>query len=189
MGVGRDWIKGHSIVIGLGVLGAFFGGLVGLRGDQGQVSSPSDPGVPSSSPASSVPVHVSGWVLNPGVVWVSEGSLTADAIAAAGGALPGADLDSLNLAQPVYEGDQVLVRAGQSDASGGDQTTGDGLVDINTADSAELQTLPGVGPVLAGNIIAYRESAGRFETLEDLLDVPGIGETRLASIRDLIKPP
>lgn len=136
-----------------------------------------------------MPVHVSGWVVNPGVVWVMEGSLTADAIAAAGGALVGADLDSLNLAQPVYEGDQVLVRAKQPGAADGDQSLGDGLVDINRADSAELQTLPGVGPVLAGNIIAYRDSVGRFETLEDLLEVPGIGETRLASIRDLISPP
>lgn len=186
--VGRDWIKGQSIVIGLGVIGAFLGGFIGLREDPGQVSDSPDPGVASSSVGSSVPVHVSGWVVNPGVVWVSEGSLTADAIAAAGGALVGADLDSLNLAQPVYEGDQVLVQAGQPGASGGDQS-GDGLVDINNADSAELQTLPGVGPVLAGNIIAYRESVGRFETLEDLLDVPGIGETRLASIRDLISPP
>lgn len=118
-----------------------------------------------------------------------EGSLTADAIAAAGGALVGADLDSLNLAQPVYEGDQVLVRAKQPGVGGGDQSLGDGLVDINRADAAELQTLPGVGPVLAGNIIAYRDSVGRFETLEDLLEVPGIGETRLASIRDLISPP
>lgn len=120
---------------------------------------------------------------------MNEGALTADAITAAGGALAEADLDSINLARPVYEGDQVVVESMQGGEGEGVGAGGDGLIDINRADSAELQTLPGVGPVLAGNIIAYRDSVGRFETLEDLLEVPGIGETRLASIRDLIRPP
>jgi competence protein ComEA len=135
-----------------------------------------------------VPVHVSGWVVSPGVVWVQAGSLVSEAIAAAGGALAGADLDAINLAQEVYEGDQLVVARAGSDA-GGAETSVDGLIDINRADATELQALPGVGPVLAANIISQRDAVGRFESVEDLLDVPGIGETRLASIRDLIRPP
>jgi competence protein ComEA len=135
-----------------------------------------------------VPVHVSGWVVSPGVVWVPAGSLVSEAISAAGGALAGADLDAINLAQEVYEGDQLVVTRAGNDA-GGAQTAGDGLIDINRADATELQALPGVGPVLAANIISHRDDVGRFDSVEDLLDVPGIGETRLASIRDLIRPP
>jgi competence protein ComEA len=63
------------------------------------------------------------------------------------------------------------------------------LVDLNTADATELQKLPGVGPVLADRILAHRESIGRFESVEDLLDVAGIGEAKLAAIRDLIREP
>lgn len=136
-----------------------------------------------------VPVHVSGMVASPGVVWVLDGALTAEAIEAAGGALVGADLDSINLAQPVYEGDQVVVPAVAEQGTDDPIGSSGGLIDINRADTTQLQTLPGVGPVLAGNIIAHRESVGRFESVEDLLEVPGIGETRLASIRDLIRPP
>ncbi|MDH3463022.1 MAG: helix-hairpin-helix domain-containing protein, partial [Acidimicrobiia bacterium] len=65
----------------------------------------------------------------------------------------------------------------------------DGLIDINRADAAELETLPGVGPVLAARIVDYRESVGGFESIEDLLQVAGIGESILASIRELIRPP
>jgi competence protein ComEA len=173
--------------VALGVVGGFIGAFAGSRPE---VQPLSDPSEFTASPESStlVAVHVSGQVVSPGVVWVEDGALAVEAIAAAGGALPDADLDSLNLAQPVYEGDQVVVRSVASGAGGPDPVD-DGLIDINRAGLEELQNLPGVGPVLAGNIVAYRESVGRFETLEDLLEVPGIGETRLASIRDLIRPP
>lgn len=169
------------------LIGAVVGGVAGLRGE---TSRPPQTLLVDHDPVAgpAVPIHVSGLVVSPGVVWVAEGSLTADAIAAAGGALAGADLDSLNLAQPVYEGDHIVVGSIEPiEADGGGP--GDGLIDINRASPAELESLPGVGPVLAANIVAYRESNGRFETVEDLLEVPGIGETRLASIRDLIRPP
>lgn len=183
--------KGHTLVVVLGVVGALVGSLVGYAspGTSTVVPAPSEN---SSSPTESrrVPVHVSGYVAAPGVVWVDEGVLTADAINAAGGALPGADLDRLNLAQPVFEGDRVLVPALDPGAKTDEMSgAGDGLIDINRADIDELQKLPGVGPVLAGRIVAHRESVGRFETIEDLLEVAGIGETRLASIRELIRPP
>ena len=133
-----------------------------------------------------ITVYVSGWVASPGLVQVEPGSLVADVVAAAGGARTGAALAALNLAAPVNEGDQVSVPG-----PGGAQTDmpnagGGGLVDLNRADETELQTLPGVGPVLASRIVAHREANGPFVTVEDLLDVSGIGEAKLGSIADLV---
>jgi competence protein ComEA len=179
--------KDRLAVGGLGVLGAIVGIVLG---------SSSVPLSPEVAPASEtptehqevlVPVHVSGWVTSPGVVWVADGSLAISVIDAAGGALEGARLDLINLAKPVFEGDQLQVPG--PEAAGSPESGTDGLVDLNTADETELQTLPGVGPVLAERIVAHRESIGRFESVEDLLDVVGIGETKLASIRDLIREP
>jgi competence protein ComEA len=136
-------------------------------------------------------VHVSGWVVNPGVVTVVQGGIVADAIAAAGGARPGAALDAINLAGPVADGDQVQVpgpgTVAPPPASGEAGTPG--LVSLNRADVTALQELPGLGPVLAQRIVEHREANGPFETVEDLLDVPGIGEAKLAAIRDLVAVP
>lgn len=187
----RRWrIRGQSVVVGMGLMGLVIGGLAGLQSAPTPLPSPLTLANSDSTPTELVPVHVSGWVVSPGVVWVSEGSLVSEAISAAGGARPGADFDLINLAQQVFEGDQIEVtQRGADYGSASNANSGDGLVDINRADASELQTLPGVGPVLAANIISHRDSVARFETIEDLLDVPGIGETRLASIRDLIRPP
>jgi competence protein ComEA len=136
-------------------------------------------------------VHVSGWVVSPGVVTVQDGAIVADAVAAAGGAKPGAALDAINLAGPVADGDQVQVPGPGSVAAplAAEATGSSGLVSLNRADAVTLQGLPGVGPVLAERIVAYRESNGPFETVEDLLDVPGIGEAKLAALRDLVSVP
>ncbi len=181
--------KDRAAAIGLMLIGAVLGGFFGFRSGLPPLQGPPLSVVPDAIDSAVVPVHVSGWVNSPGVVWVSEGSLAAIAIDAAGGARKGARLDLINLAQPVFEGDQLQVPGPDTVDAGGGGVPGDGLVDINTADETELQKLPGVGPVLAGRIAAHRETVGRFESVEDLLDVPGIGETRLASIRDLIRPP
>ena len=180
--------KDRAVAIGLAVIGAAVGGLFGVNSGLPPVQGPPLQDPPEAIDSAVVPVHVSGWVTSPGVVWVSEGSLAIDVIDAAGGAREGARLDLINLARPVFEGDQLQV-PGPSDGGTGGASPGDELIDINTADETELQKLPGVGPVLAGRIVAHRETVGRFESVEDLLDVVGIGETRLASIRDLIKPP
>lgn len=176
------------IVSGLLLLGALIGAATG----SGVGGTPAVPATLGEAPVASgglVPVHVSGWVHTPGVVWVEDGSLTVGVIEAAGGALPGAALDSINLARPVFAGEQVHVPGPDAATGAGGGGGEEGLIDINTADEIELQELPGVGPVLAARIVAHRETVGRFESVEDLLDVPGIGETRLASIRDLILPP
>ena len=145
----------------------------------------------ASSDTAVFPVYVSGWVANPGVVEMTDGAIVAEAVAAAGGALDGALLDEINLARPLVEGDHVQI-PGPGDsiagaAGGGDGD--DGLIALNQADASSLEDLPGVGPVLAERIVAHREANGPFETVEDLLEVPGIGEAKLAAMRDSIAVP
>lgn len=131
-------------------------------------------------------VHVAGQVVSPGVVTVAEGSIVADAVAAAGGLLAGANTDAINLAAPVIDGQQIVV----PDINGVTvASAGDGPVRLNSATAAELEELDGVGPVLAERIVAYREANGVFTVAEDLLLVPGIGEAKLAAIRDQVVVP
>lgn len=156
--------------------------------------SPGPPSVPTSAPILSEPaveaaivVHVSGSVERPGLVRLPPDGRVADAVAAAGGATADADLARLNLAAPVGDGQQIVVPeigAGPVPAS-----TEDGQVRINQATALELESLPGVGPVLAERIVAHRDKVGGFQVVEDLLDVPGIGEAKLASLRDLVVVP
>ncbi|HSO49130.1 MAG TPA: helix-hairpin-helix domain-containing protein, partial [Acidimicrobiia bacterium] len=113
-----------------------------------------------------------------------------DAVAAAGGALEGAVLESLNLASPVLDGDHIQIPGpGDVIAATGGGEEGDGRIALNRADAAALEQLPGVGPVLAERIVAHREANGPYQEVEDLLEVSGIGEAKLASIRDLIVVP
>ncbi len=135
-------------------------------------------------------VYVSGEVAVPGLVEVAEGGRIAEAVAAAGGALPGAALDQINLAAPVVDGQQVVVPAPGSTPGGADTVAdGDGRVHLNTATAVQLEELPGVGPVLAARIVEVRDRIGAFRTVEDLLDVPGIGEGRLATLREAVVVP
>ena len=151
-----------------------------------------EPEVAPSSGAQFIEVHVAGWVISPGVVSVAEGSNVAEAIDAAGGLRPGASAAAVNLAAEVVEGQQIVIPGPEETAEPGETGPGfgaDGRVSINRATIAELDTLPGVGPVLAERIVAHRDQNGPFAEAEDLLDVPGIGEAKLASIRDLIVIP
>jgi competence protein ComEA len=151
------------------------------------------PATETVAPNTTIIVHVAGFVLSPGLVELAQDARVADAVAAAGGLRPGADTSAVNLAAPLRDGDQILI-PGPSNQPGtfsaaGLATDGDGRVRINQANVAELETLPGVGPVLAKRILDFREEHGLFQTVEDLLDVPGIGEAKLASLRDhLIVP-
>ncbi len=137
----------------------------------------------------SIDVHVAGWVNNPGVVTVDEGSIAADAIAAAGGLRPGAAADAVNLAATLTSGQQIVVPGPHESGTGGVASpNASGLISLNHASATDLEALPGVGPVLAERIVAYRESKGPFQEVEDLLQVSGIGEAKLASLRDLVQP-
>ena len=155
---------------------------------------------PAASPTSgrSLVVAVSGKVRRPGVVTVPAGARVIDVLKAAGGPLPSADIGMLNLARRVADGELVTVgvpapapagsgSAGEAppagDAAGGRTAP----IDLNTATLAELETLPGVGPVLAQRILDWRTERGRFATVDQLSDVPGIGDARLAQLRDLVQ--
>ena len=157
-------------------------------------TAPSGPSAPAASSASPSPevvilVDVAGWVRDPGVYTFEEGSRVIDAIDAAGGARPGAVLQSLNLAAPLVDGTQVLVpREGEAGAvappAGG--VSAGGLVNVNTATTTELEELPGIGEVIAQRIVEYRTANGPFASVDQLLDVSGIGDAILESIRELV---
>lgn len=144
-------------------------------------------GLIPAAPSRQVTVHVSGLVASPGLVSLAEGDRVADAIAAAGGLLPAADLRGVNLARPVVDGE--LVEITTQGAYGPGLETNDGLVHVNRADAAALESLPGVGPVLAERIVKYRDEHGPFASEDDLLAVPGIGESKLETMRPLIRVP
>ena len=148
---------------------------------------------PASPAPAPVVVHVAGRVRSPGVYTLEPGARLVDAVEAAGGALRNADLAALNLAALAVDGTQVYVPAeGEAAAgvagSGGAAAGGasEGLVNINTAGLAELETLPRVGEVLAQRIIDYRTANGPFASVDALLDVSGIGESTLEGFRDLV---
>lgn len=164
--------------------------------DDGAAAATSAGGATGDAVVGSVPavvVHVVGEVASPGVVALEPGARVADAVAAAGGATPSADLTAINLARVLADGEQVVVPApGQATAaaSGGGGvagTGGSGLVDLNRADAAAFDTLPGIGPVLAERIVAWRDAHGRFTAVEELTEVTGIGPALLAGVRDLVQ--
>jgi competence protein ComEA len=142
---------------------------------------------PIPSPAE-VAVYVTGAVLEPGVYYLPEECRVQDALDAAGGPTANADLDRVNLAQRVHDEDQIYFpEVGEenlpSTGTGGSEP---GQVDINTASAQELEELPGIGPTLAQSIIEHRESHGPFSTIEEIMDVRGIGQGVLENIRELI---
>lgn len=123
-------------------------------------------------------VHVAGAVVRPGVYRIADGSRADDAVRAAGGPTHDADLDAVNLASPLADGDKLLIaRRGAAGEAGAPK-----LINLNTATLADLQTLSGVGPATAQKIIDHRTKIGGFRTLEQLKEVPGIGDTKFAQI-------
>jgi competence protein ComEA len=141
-------------------------------------------------------VHVAGAVAKPGVYDLDAGARVIDAIEAAGGGAPEADLNRLNLAAKVADGQRVLVQrvgeaapAGSSSpgaAGGGGSADPSGLVSLNSATQPELEALPGIGPTLAEAIITERERRGGFRSVNELRDVRGIGEKRFADLKDKV---
>jgi competence protein ComEA len=133
-------------------------------------------------------VHVVGAVRRPGLYHLGEGTRVADAVHAAGGATHRAELEGINLAAPLADGEQVLVpRRGTTAAS-----TGPGAaaapVQLSVATVEQLDALPGIGPATAQRIVAYREEHGPFRSVDELVGVPGIGPAKLEAVRDLVVP-
>ena len=160
-----------------------------------------EPTAAATPAATDIRVQVSGAVMSPGVYAMNNGDRVMDAIAAAGGVDPGADLSGINLALRVQDEAHYHVPtvgetpppspAGASSTSprtGGRGTnfTTNLLIDLNTASAQGLESLPGIGPVMAGRIVAHREVNGPFAAVDDVQDVPGIGPKTLESIRSLV---
>jgi competence protein ComEA len=141
-------------------------------------------------PGGELVVDVAGKVRRPGIAVLPAGARVVDALEAAGGARRGVDLTALNLARPVVDGEQILVgvapAAGVAGTLDSPAPGGDALVNLNTADEAALDTLPGVGPVTADAILAWRDSNGGFTSVDELLEVDGIGEATLADLAPLV---
>jgi competence protein ComEA len=130
-------------------------------------------------------VHVVGEVQSPGMYQLPIGARLVDAVFAAGGLTEEADNASVNLARELTDGEQIIVfsTSQEGEAAG---TTASGLVSLNRAGDKELEELPGIGPALAGRIVAWREANGGFKSVQDLLKVSGIGENLLAGVIDLV---
>jgi competence protein ComEA len=144
-------------------------------------------GTGATAAPSPVTVDVAGKVRRPGIAVLDAGARVVDALEAAGGVRPGADVAGLNLARVLVDGEQILVgvpappgvAAATVPAAGAPPAA---LVDLNTADGGQLEALPEVGPVTAASILAWREAHGGFTSVDELLEIDGIGEATLAKI-------
>ncbi|RKN12219.1 ComEA family DNA-binding protein [Streptomyces radicis] len=142
----------------------------------------------SAGSGGEVVIDVAGDVVEPGLYTLPAGSRVADAIEAAGGSEPGAPTEGLNRARPLVDGEQIVV-GGEPTAPGaaaGPPGAEGGPISLNSATAEQFETLPGIGPVLAGRIVTHRETHGPFTAVEELGDVTGIGERRLADLRDRV---
>ncbi|MFE0419626.1 helix-hairpin-helix domain-containing protein [Streptomyces tendae] len=166
--------------------------------DHAAANEPEPGAAPTAGPGAEIVVDVGGEVREPGVHSLPAGSRVEDALRAAGGVKPGTKTDGLNRARFLVDGEQVMVGAsasgpasapGPGTASGGQAGAGPAApVSLNTATADQLDTLPGVGPVLAQHIIDYRTQHGGFRSVDELREVNGIGERRFADLRDLVRP-
>ncbi|MFD7757383.1 helix-hairpin-helix domain-containing protein [Streptomyces sp. NPDC059757] len=172
------------------------------RMDRGGTPDPSPGPPPTGGPGGRIVVDVSGKVRRPGIYPLPSGARVADALRAAGGVRTGVDLTGLNRARVLMDGEQVVVGAppgpqafgatggaavgGAAAGAGAGATTGP--LSLNSATVEQLDTLPGVGPVLAQHIVDYRTQHGGFRSVGELREVNGIGDRRFADLQPLVRP-
>ncbi|MDQ1715159.1 MAG: competence protein ComEA [Frankiaceae bacterium] len=191
-------------LVALSIVAAAVAGFLFFRGRPGAIAAPRPAlsmsgsalgaggspgsGSPSGSASSgTIVVAVEGKVRKPGVVRLPAGSRVIDAVAAAGGAVPGTDLATVNLAAKLSDGQQIVVGGSTvGSAPGADGATPSGPLNLNQASAGQLDGLPGVGPVTAERIVAWRTAHGGFQRLDQLQDVPGIGPSKFTQLRDLV---
>ncbi|HEY3246936.1 MAG TPA: ComEA family DNA-binding protein [bacterium] len=174
------WPRGEQLALLLGIFALVAGGIVLLA-----VRRPAPPIRMLEPPAATeIVVQVDGEVVHPGLYRLSPGARVADAIRVAGGPTAGADLEAVNAARPLRDGERVHVAARGREP----QTEGSSrAVNVNTASAPELESLPGIGPVLARRIADHRRRHGPFRRLEDLLQVQGIGPALLRRLRAVVR--
>lgn len=150
-------------------------------------------GPSTSSDPTTIVVSVIGYVATPGLVTLPDGARVADAIAACGGTVPGADLSTVNLARKLSDGEQIAVGVPGADPGVASEASGDAgtpatgaKVNINTASADDLDALPGIGPVIATRIVDFRTKNGKFASVDDLTNVSGIGPSIMSNIKDLV---
>ena len=194
----------RTLLFGLAAILLLAAAVTFFRGRGGEASPPA-PIVTSSAvtdgvggvvPAQDEPlvVYVTGAVKKPGVYQLAQGKRVVDAIDMAGGVTAKADAMTVNLAALLIDGEQVLVPeaftpgAGAAPTGAGPATATSGVVHLNSADVTALDALPGVGPATAQRILDWRDAHGGFKTVDDLMEVPGIGPSKLEALRDLVAP-
>ncbi|MDQ3645819.1 MAG: ComEA family DNA-binding protein [Actinomycetota bacterium] len=181
-------VAGFVGVLVLGGMASF------VRGTPARVAPPAPAvSIPQATTSPAVPgpvvlVHVSGAVMRPGLYQLPAGARVADAIEAAGGPRPAADLGALNLAEVVLDATKVdVIKRGEVLAAVPPAGSVAGtVVHLNNADQAALETVPGLGPVKAGAIVQHRQEIGGFTSIDQLLDVVGIGPSTLEAIRPYV---
>ena len=192
-----DWLERHrgyvAMTLGYAIILA---GVLFLRSphsDETPIEIQSPTAVPTATVAP-IRVHVSGAVHNPGVFSLPAGSRVQEVVEAAGGVTEEADLDRINLAAWVNDGQKIHVpRQGETDppttnldAGAAAGLVGTAKININTATAEQLDTLPGIGPAYAERIIRYRQEEGSFESIEQIMEVRGIGQVCFEDIKDMI---
>ena len=192
----------RTLLFGLAAILLLAAAVTFFRGRGGEASPPA-PIVTSSAvtdgvggvlPAQDAPlvVYVTGAVKKPGVYQLAQGKRVVDAIQKAGGVTAKADAITVNLAALLIDGEQVLVPEAFTPGAGAAPTgagpSSSGLVHLNSADVTALDALPGVGPATAQRILDWRDAHGGFKTVDDLMEVPGIGPAKLEALRDFVAP-
>lgn len=198
---GLGIVAGFALLIGVLFIFLARGSSSATAIDKPPLLSPSTASIVLSTPTpkpsivSLIVVDVAGKVKNPGVYSLPEGSRAIDAIKAAGNQKSGVDMTDINLAHILVDGEQIVVGAPpapvishtKSKSNSSSSTALPVVVNINTASIAQLESLPGVGPVMAGRILAYREKNGRFTSITDLKKVSGMGKAKFAQVKDLVR--
>jgi competence protein ComEA len=184
----RLYAAAAAVAILLALVVRYLGG--GGGGAASRVVAPVRPAAKATRPTLLV-VDVAGAVRRPGLYRLPRGSRIDDAIAAAGGPAASAQLDAVNLAAPLADGEQIVVpvrAAGGAAAVPSSPGSAAGPLDLNSATAEQLEALPGIGPVTAQKILDYRQAHGPFHSLAELEAVPGIGPGRLAQLKGLVIP-
>ena len=192
----EQWLERYRVIVFFVVIAFALAGVVLIqvlqpRPEPIHLTTSTPPATPAATPTPRpLRVYVSGAVHHPDVYTLPPDSIVKDAMLAAGGPAGDADLDRINLAASVADGQQIYVpRQGEGDLplqplSG--QRSSDFRVNINTADAAALETLPGIGPALAQRILDYRQAHGPFLRVEDIMEVSGIGKATFEKLSDQI---